>query len=141
MLLAPGAVVPPRHSAGGPLLHPTFKEFQIDLDVAHLFSLCDFLALTLRTCLAFEGAQSVDPHRGLSVFWGNGLQVGVSAYEDPLTLVIEVGHVGDGFKIIQGVLFWSIQLPARSVVIQFFSSSGLERRQGGDASSELRWCV
>jgi hypothetical protein len=43
-VFASGTPVSPRNGTLDPLLHSTFEELKIDLDMAHLFALVDLLA-------------------------------------------------------------------------------------------------
>ena len=56
----------------------------------------------------------------------NSLKLWMRAYEDPLTLVVEVSTLDDFLEVFGSVFLWPKQLPAWAISGQFLSSGDLE---------------
>ena len=68
----------------------------------------------------------------------NDLEVGMSPDEDSLALVIEIRALRDLLKVFRSVFLRPKHLPARSVIYQFLSLSGLERSLVAGRACRLR---
>ncbi len=109
-LVAFGTAVVPRYKTSNPLFHSTFDELQIKQVVAYWLAFVDISTSAPGTCPSFSAVHFVDANDGpakLPVLFVNSLEVGVRAYKNPLTLVIEIRALGDLLKIFQSVLFRS----------------------------------